>query len=144
MFCSKTSYKEIEQIQKRGLRIVYNEPHMSLEELLIRDQGISVHRKHINTLLTEIYKTFSGENPYFMKSISTKKDVIYNLRTSNLLTLPKINTKRFGLCAFSFRASHLWNQLPDHIKYKTSVKGFKNKLLRNWQEFTCSCAICSF
>ena len=62
---------------------------MSLEELLIRDQGISVHRKHINTLLTEVYKTFSGENPYFMKSVFTKKDVIYNLRTSNLLTLPK-------------------------------------------------------
>ena len=66
---------------------------MSLEELIIHDQGISVHRKHINTLLTEIYKTFSGENPYFMKSIFTKKDVIHNLRTSNLLTLPKINTK---------------------------------------------------
>ena len=47
MFCSKTSFKRIEQIQKRGLRIVCNEPHMTLEELLIRDQGISVHRKHI-------------------------------------------------------------------------------------------------
>ena len=47
MFCSKTSFKRIEQIQKRGLRIVCNEPHMTPEELLIRDQGISVHRKHI-------------------------------------------------------------------------------------------------
>ena len=46
---------------------------MFLEELLIHDQGVSVHRKYINTLLTEIYKTFSGENPYFMKSIFTKK-----------------------------------------------------------------------
>ena len=73
--------------------MVYNEPHMSLEELQIRDQGISVHRKQINTLLTEIYETFSGENPYFMKSIFTKKDAIFNLRTSNLLTLPKINKK---------------------------------------------------
>ena len=95
---------------------------MSLEGLLIHDQGISVHRKHINTLLTEIYKTFSGENPYFMKSIFTKKDVIYNLRTSNLLTLPKRNTKRFGLYSFSFRASHLWNQLPDHIKQIVSLE----------------------
>ena len=73
--------------------MVYNEPHMSLEEVLICDQGISVHRKQINTLLTEIYETFSGENPYFMKSIFTKKDAIFNLRTSNLLTLPKINKK---------------------------------------------------
>ena len=31
---------------------------MSLEELLIHDQGISVHRKRINTSLTEIYETF--------------------------------------------------------------------------------------
>ena len=73
--------------------MVYNEPHMSLEEVLICDQGISVHRKQINTLLTEIYETFSEENPYFMKSIFTKKDAIFNLRTSNLLTLPKINKK---------------------------------------------------
>ena len=40
--------------------LVHNEPHMSLEEQPIRDQCISVHRKQINTLLTEIYKTFSG------------------------------------------------------------------------------------
>ena len=122
----------------------YNEPHMSLEELLIHDKGISLHRKHINILLTEIYKTFSGENPCFMKSVFMKNDVIYNFRTSNLLILPKINTKRFGLYSFSFRASHLWNQLPDHIKYETSVKGFKNKLVGKWQETTCSCAICRF
>ena len=48
MYCSETSYKKNEQIQKRGLRMVYSEPHMSLEELLIHDQGISVHRRHIN------------------------------------------------------------------------------------------------
>ena len=80
---------------------------MSLEELLIHDQDITVYRKHKNTLLTEIYKTFSGKNSYFMKRIFTKKDVIYNKRTSNLLTLPKINRKRFGLYSFSFRACHL-------------------------------------
>ena len=44
MFCSKISYKKIEQIQKRDLQIVYNEPQMFLEELLIHDQRISVHR----------------------------------------------------------------------------------------------------
>ena len=117
---------------------------MSLEKLLIRDQGISVHYKQINTLLAEIYKKFSREIAYFMKRIFTKKDVIYNLRTSNLLTLPKINTKRFGLYSFCFRVSCLWNQLPDHTKYETSVKGFKNKLVKNWQQITCSCAICRF
>ena len=54
MFCSNTSYKKIKQIQKRGLRAIYNEPHMSLEELLFHDQGVRDHCRHINTLLTEI------------------------------------------------------------------------------------------
>ena len=79
---------------------------MSLEERPIHGQGISVHWKDINTSLTEIYNTFSGEDPYFMKNIFHEKRM-YNLRTSNLLTLPKINTKRFSLYSFSFRASHL-------------------------------------
>ena len=57
---------------------------MSLEELPIRDQGISVHRKHINTLLTEIYKTFSGENPYFMKSIFANR---CNIQSKNIKSL---------------------------------------------------------
>ena len=35
-----------------------------------------------------------------MKYIFTEKELMYNLRTSNLLTLPKINTKRFGLLVF--------------------------------------------
>ena len=88
MFWTKTSYRKIGQIGKRDLRIVYKELHMSLEELLNHDQSISDNRKYINTLLTEICKTFEGENPYLMKSISTKKDVMYNLKTSTLLALP--------------------------------------------------------
>ena len=61
-----------------------------------------------------------------MKSIFRKKDVTYNLRTPNLLNIPPKNTKIFGLCPLNFRASHLWNQPADHIKYET-VKGFKKK-----------------
>ena len=63
---------------------------MSLDERLNRDQDISVHGKHINTLLTEIYKTIFGKN-LFLKIIFTKKDVMYNLRKSKLLTPPKKN-----------------------------------------------------
>ena len=92
---------------------------MSLEELLIHGQGINVHRKYINTLLTEIYKTFSGENPYFMKSISTKKRS--NIQSKNFKSLNPTQNKYKKVWSFSFCASHLWNQLPDHVKYKTSA-----------------------
>ena len=81
-FFSNASNRKIEQIQKRDLRIVYNELQMSVEELLCHDPGVSVYLEYINTLLTAIFKAFSDENPYFMKSIFTQNDVMKNLRTS--------------------------------------------------------------
>ena len=60
MFCGKTRDKKMEQIPKRSSRLLYNEPHMALEKLLIHDQGIRFHHKYANTLLTEIYKPFQG------------------------------------------------------------------------------------
>lgn len=51
-----------------------------------------------------------------------------NLRALNLLTLPKTNTKRFGLYSFCFRFSYSWNHVYDNSKNKTSVKAFKNEL----------------
>ena len=36
---------------KRGLRIVYSDPHMSMEELLMHEQSITVYCEHINTSL---------------------------------------------------------------------------------------------
>ena len=46
--------------------------------------GMSVYYKHINTLLTEIYKTISAENTYSSKTF-------LNLITSKLLSLLNIN-----------------------------------------------------
>ena len=86
---------------------------MSLEGLVIHGQGISIHRRHINPLLTEICKTFSGENLYFMKSTFTRKGL--QSKNNKLLTVPKINPKRFGLyllvfvsvtCGISFSNSY--------------------------------------
>ena len=74
---------------KRSLRIVYNEPHMPLEELLIHDQGMGVHHKHQYFINCNLKNIFHGK--------SLQNDLMYNLRTSNLLTLPKVNTKRFGV-----------------------------------------------
>ena len=46
---------------------------MPLEELPIHDQGISLHRKQINILLTKIYKHFQGEIFIFWKAFLRKK-----------------------------------------------------------------------
>ena len=78
MFCSKTLQNKINQIQKRALRIVYNEPNLNLDKLVKVDNSATIQIKNIITVLTEVGKTRRGENPIFMNKIFTKKG---NIRT---------------------------------------------------------------
>ena len=115
MFCSKTLQNKINQIRKRALRIVYNEPNLNLDKLVELDNSITIHIKNIITLLTEVYKTTSGENPIFMYKIFTQKKQYYNLRITNLLSFAKVIGSKYGK-TLVFRTTHVWNQVPDSIK----------------------------
>ena len=77
MFCSKALQNKINQIQKRALRIVYNEPNLNLDKLVELDNRTTIHIKNIITLLTEVYKTTKGENPIFIK---------FSIKKSNITT----------------------------------------------------------
>ena len=67
MFCHKQDYFEVEKIHYKALKIVYNS-NECYEELLIRNNEVSIHQKQLRTLATEIYKSLADVNPDFMKS----------------------------------------------------------------------------
>ena len=77
------------QTQKIALRLVHNEPNLNIDKLVELDKSTTVHIKNIITLLTEVYKTTSGENPIFMNKIFTPKKQYYKLRITNLLNFLK-------------------------------------------------------
>ena len=56
----------------------------------------------------------------------TIKPVPDDLRTSEKLYLPTVNTIRSGLNSLIFRGSLLWNNLPTSIKISQSLADFKN------------------
>ena len=138
IFCSKTLQNKINQIQKRAVRIVYNEPNLNLDKLVELDKITTIHIKNIITLLTEVYRTTSGENPIFMNKIFTQKKQYYNLRITNLLRFPKVIGSKYGTNTFAFCSTHLWNQVTDSIKNEPNTKCFKAKLTRNWQVIKCT------
>ena len=142
MFCSKTLQNKINQIQKRALHIVHNEPNLNLDKLVELDKSTTVHIKNRITLLTEVYKTTSGENAIFMNKILNQKKQYYNLRITNLLSFPNVIGSKYGTNTFVFRATHLWNQVPDSVKNEPNAKCFKAKLTRNWQVIKCTCTSC--
>ena len=73
MFHDRNLNKKVNKIQERALRIVYKDNHSDFETLLVNQNSASVHQRNLRLLLTEIYKTKSGNAPSFMKEIFMEK-----------------------------------------------------------------------
>ena len=143
MFCQKQSYNLVDKIQLRCLRTVQNNFSLKLEDLKNNNIIVPMHKLHLKTLLSEIYKVSQNIGPLFMQNLFVKQNIPYNLRTNNLLQLPSTRTVSNGINSVFFRGSLLWNRLPDDIKSTTTLINFKKKL-SELDSYNCNCKICRF
>ena len=127
MFCHKQDYFEVEKIHYKALKIVYNS-NECYEELLIRNNEVSIHQKQLRTLATEIYKSLTDVNPDFMKSYFPIKEIPYSLRNGSVLKIPPTRSTYYGTNSIHFRACLLWNKLPKALKESQSLSEFKYKI----------------
>ena len=116
MFCSKTANSLINKIHKRSLRVIYEMEYANFEDLLTKDSSWTIHENNIHTLLIEIYKSLNHISPPIMQEFFDLKVTPYSFRNSNLLTLPKTNTSRYGTQALCFKESITWNTVPNLYK----------------------------
>ena len=142
MFCHKQDYLKIEKIQYIALKIVYNS-NESCEELLLRNNEVSIHQKQLRILATEVFKSLADAiNPDFMKSYFTIKEIPYSLRNGNFLKIPSTRSKRYETNSILFRACLVWNKLPLSVKQSQSLIEFKCKT-KVLKKINCSYKICS-
>ena len=73
---SKARLLKIAKIQYKALKIVYNS-NESYEELLLRNNQVSIHQKQLRILATAVFKSFADLNPDFMKSYFKIKEIPY-------------------------------------------------------------------
>ena len=102
----------------------------------------TTHKKNLQNLMVEIYKSMNHLNPEYMWDFFVKKDVPYNLRTKEICKLPSVSSQRYGINSLSFRGSLLWNALSDDLKLTTSLVKFKQEI-RCWDGNICTCYICT-
>jgi len=141
MYCGKSSNNNINRIQKRALRALYNDFTFSYDELLKKGNHERIHITNTKSLLIEVYKSLHNESPSIMCNMFARKTSNYNLRTNDLLKLPSTSTLTYGLNSFTYRGSISWNQIPDSIKKSENLSSFKNKL-KIFSNITCNCKIC--
>ena len=56
MFCSVSSNNCVNNLHEQALRIVYNDHSSTFENLLVKDNSVSVHHRSIRLLAIELYK----------------------------------------------------------------------------------------
>ena len=56
MFHSREINNKINNLHERALRITYKDTESSFEELLVKDNSVSMHHRNIQRLATELYK----------------------------------------------------------------------------------------
>ena len=115
------------KIQYKALKIVYNS-NESYEELLLRNNEVSIHQKQLRILATEVFKSLADINPDFMKSYFTIKERPYCLQNGNFLKLPPARSTRYEANSILFWACLVWNQQLLSVKQSQSLIEFKSKI----------------
>ena len=141
LFCSKCDYKEVIKVHKRALRTIYFTFNYNLKELLLIDRNCSIHQRHLQTLMVEIFKSVHNQNAIIISELFKEKSVIYNFRYNCLLKLPKVSTVKYGTNSLIFKGSLIWNTLPIEIKRSHSIAIFK-KEIKKYNFTNCTCLIC--
>ena len=136
MFHSRSLNNKVNRLHERCLRIIYNDNVSTFEELLSKDNSVSVHHNNIHAI--EMYKMANGISPEIMNEVfKLREETHYHLRQTAQFLVDPIHSVFNG----SESGPKIWEQIPTEIKNKESFVRFK-KEIKKWKPLNCPCRIC--
>ena len=75
--------------------------------------------------MIEVYKYFNGLSPDIMRDTFKLRENTYSLRNFHIFESHNPTIKTFGLGSITYRVSQLWKNVPEEIRYSTSLPTFK-------------------
>ena len=140
MFHSRTLNRRINNIHERSLRIVYEDYKSSFEELLQKDNTVTVHERNIQTLAVEVFKVKIGMAPKIMEDIfQLKERDLY--QTKFPFKSHNVRTTYYGTETATFLGPKIYNILPSYLKEIDNLYEFK-RLIKTWKPTKCPCRLC--
>ena len=90
---------------------------------------LPVHQRIDFKVLMLVYKALNGLGPKYISDLLTQYEPPTPLRSSGsgYLSVPRFRT-RHGEAAFSFYAPHVWNKLPESLRWAETLSVFKSRL----------------
>ena len=142
MFHSRKMNNRINRIHERALRLVYQDHVSTFDELLDKDNSVTIHQKNLQVLATEIFKVKNGLSPEIMKQVFELREAPYNFRSeSSLFKRENVKTTNYGIQSIRYLGPKIWDLLPNNIKNSSSLVNFKKKI-KFWKPTQCPCKLC--
>ena len=114
---SRTNNNKINRLHERCLRLINNDKQSSFDELLQKDDSVSIHMRNIQILATEMYKLINNLSPTIMNRVfKMNSDSRYNLRQISQFSRPLVKTVYYGTVSISYLGLKIWYMLPDDCK----------------------------
>ena len=88
----------INAIHERALRVVYKDYNSLFDELLEKDNSYKIHKRNLQTLVTEIFKVRMNLGPEIMKELFKIVEVPHPLRNEL-----KIKSRKFPLLGMALK-----------------------------------------
>ena len=141
MFHSRALNNKINSIHERALRITYGDRISTFQELLDKDNSVSIHHRNLQVLATEMFKIKNNMAPEFLNEIFNNRTVPYNLRRNPHFSSRNIHSVYNGSESISFLGPKIWDLVPQDIKLSETITIFKNKI-KKWVPRGCPCRLC--
>ena len=143
MFHSRRLINKINSIHEKALRITYQDHISTFQELLNKDNSVSIHYRNLQALATEMFKSHRGLLPDILREIFAPKISLHNLRRNNTFERRQVKFTLFtmALNRYLFYAQKFGVLVPLENKQLESLEVFKLKI-KKWIPFECPCRLC--
>ena len=96
----------------------------TFEDLLKKDNSVSMHHENIRLLGREMYKVKNNLSTYLMSEIFILRNIDYNLRSQTDFKQGPVNTVNYGLKSLRYLVLKIWNIIPLAIRSSGSLTEF--------------------
>jgi hypothetical protein len=139
MFCTKDLNNKINSVHKRALRQVYLDFTSSFEDLLDKDNSVTVHQRNIQLVAIEMFKATKELGPKIVQDLFKFNE---NSKSNRIFSRPNVENKTTGENTIRHFGPIVWDEmLPNEFKIVETLENFKIAI-RKWRPTNCPCSLC--
>ena len=123
--CMKSDSDRLDKLNERALRYIYSDQSSTYAGESTEGTSYTLADRRIQDMLILVFKAVNNLLPTYLSDLFIIRENIKNLRGTNKLVIPNVNTTRYGTKSVTFTAPKAWNSLPDRLRSMKSLKDFK-------------------